>query len=95
MSRSYKKTPVRKDLIKGSKNRANRKVRYNRDFDVSGGAYRRVYDQYDISDWYFRTSLEEHLHWHENLRHVHGGEGLTPEKRKDVINEWYKCYYRK
>lgn len=95
MSRSYKKTPVHKDLIKGSKNWANRKVRHNRDFDVSGGAYKRVYNQYDISDFHFRASLEEHMHWYENLRHVHRGEGLTPQERKDAINEWYKWYYRK
>lgn len=50
MSRSYRKTPIVKDHRKGAKREANKAVRRKWNLD-SGGAYKRVYEQWDISDW--------------------------------------------
>lgn len=50
MSRSYKKTPGWKDCDTWAKRQANKKVRKRWDID-DGGAYRKVYDRYNICDW--------------------------------------------
>jgi len=51
MSRSYKKNPVVKDNDRTSKRLANRAVR-NRCGLSNGGCYKKVFNQYNICDWW-------------------------------------------
>lgn len=95
MSRSYKKTPVYKDHNKGSKNWANRRVRNKKDFDISGSAYKRLYCQYDISDFHFYETLGDMLHWCENNANKSHGRRLSDEQIEEVKRSWYKYHYRK
>lgn len=59
MSRSRKKTPIIKDKNKGMKNHANRKVRRRKDAPQDGSSYKKIFPQYDICDYSFRTPLKE------------------------------------
>ena len=52
MSRSYRKTPVFKDKRAGAKREANKKVRRS-PVVPDGGGYKRIYEQWEISDWRF------------------------------------------
>ena len=70
MSRSYKKNPVLKDGSRGRRRSgkismkaiANRKIRRKPIEELpmrEKGAYRKVCESWDISDWSFRQSKEE------------------------------------
>jgi predicted carbohydrate-binding protein with CBM5 and CBM33 domain len=50
MSRSYRKTPIYKDSMKGAKREANKAVR-RAAVVPDGGGYKRIYEQWDICDW--------------------------------------------
>ena len=60
MSRSYKKTPIIKEHVKGMKKRANRKIRCSKVCVANGSAYRKVFCSYDISDYSLRTTYTEY-----------------------------------
>ncbi|EPC75006.1 hypothetical protein Lpp71_06305, partial [Lacticaseibacillus paracasei subsp. paracasei Lpp71] len=66
MSRSFKKNPVVKDWNQGMKQVANRNLRAKMkrgelDDLLSGKSnrYRRVYESWDISDYAFRSDLQD------------------------------------
>ena len=63
MARSYKKNPVYKGNVKGSKRQANKKVKalrkQNPDAIGQNGGYKKVYDQWEISDYLSRVSEKE------------------------------------
>ncbi len=59
MSRSYKKSPIYKDYNrknpgrKTGKQLANRNIRNSKDIPC-GGAYKKMYNSYDIREWRLR-----------------------------------------
>jgi hypothetical protein len=62
MSRSYKKYPIVKDHNKGAKQLANKKVRrFLKNFEllIKGTWYKRIFNQYDITDWIYFPWDEE------------------------------------
>jgi hypothetical protein len=81
MSRSQKNFPGFKDKDHSHQNDANRKVRQ---VDVgNGGAYKKVYEQYRISDYNFRYYSRKDL-----LEHV---EKWYSNKNKEKIRKFYKA----
>lgn len=98
MSRSYKKYPVVKDCRRSSKQNkkiANRCVRRKLKGEYyiyyPKGAYRKIYNSWDIHDWIFHETLKEFLH------HWQNSPWLQREfkTRKAAENYWYKIYKRK
>ena len=65
MSRSRKKHPIVKDSPRRSKKfwlrQAARKVRRAKFEIANGGAYKNLYDRYNICDWWFRYTWEQYL----------------------------------
>lgn len=73
MSRSYKKTPIVKDRNKGQKALANRTVRRKlKDSDygmANGKSYKKEYESWNISDYYFMMTEEEaKQEWEESSK---------------------------
>lgn len=95
MSRSYKKNPIIKDGSKGRRSGrsmkaiANRKVRRTEDLPIRArGAYKKVFEQWDISDWMFEFTYDQaKQQWYEE-------EATYPryENRyaKDENGEWVR-----
>ena len=50
MSRSYAKRYRFCNIIRGMKKAASKKVRKTKDFDVSGGSFKKVFQSWDICD---------------------------------------------
>ena len=91
MSRSYKKNPVLKDGSRGRhksgktsmKTIANRKIRRKPIEELpirEKGAYRKVCESWDISDWSFRQTKEEAIKQYEKYQKEAEG-GPRYEKR--------------
>jgi hypothetical protein len=99
LSRSYRKHPIVKDIIRGAKKAANRKVRKIDDEISDGNKYRRFYPQWDVIDHSFRTTLEEEImYWHR--RQADDYPKITWGRRKEktleeTIIDWKKLYYWK
>lgn len=97
MSRSYKKNPVVKDHNKGMKNLANRKLRRKKyDYLLQGGAYKKHFEQWDISDYLFLWEFQDYYDFHMRLwekydRH----KGVPQPTEKDLWRDWYRTYKRK
>ena len=95
MSKSYKYTPIYKDHVKGAKREANRRVRRLNDLP-SGGAYKKYYDQYNISDYKFQYTLLEYLDMYTNIKYyISGQPELTPEEKEQYTQQWRKYYLNK
>lgn len=101
MSRSYKKTPYCGDNKgKDKKRMANKKVRMflkNLDHELKYGDYKKIYESYDICDFYLSETWEEYWEW--CLRHYYewNSTGITmpfPNKKEEYRN-WYKTYKMK
>lgn len=96
MSRSYKKSPVSKDPAnKYIKRYANKKARNAKDkLPKKGKSYRKYYESYDISDWWFRQTRQEAINEYESAE-----EDSWIRNRfktlKDYLKYWEKCYKRK
>ena len=105
MSRSYKKHPYWGQK-KTNKDIANRKVRQrtNYDFDVvvNGGLYKKMFEQYDISDYGCVCSFLEYLSRYvynktDGLYYDCRYDGYVYDKytRKQLYIQWYAEYKRK
>lgn len=96
MSRSYKKHPIFKDHRKGGKQMANRQVR-NSEEVPNGSAYKKFFDSYDISDYWFSSTFEEYRKGYE--KHVQWclDHHFTPKimTEKELYREWKKNYHSK
>jgi hypothetical protein len=107
MSRSYKKHPYWGQK-KTNKDTANRKVRRrtNSDFDlvVNGGLYKKLFEQYDISDYgctwsfarylsYYRYNKADGLYYDES--YINGYSLFGKYTRKQLYIRWYAEYKRK
>ncbi len=96
MSRSYKRCPVYTDgnpgTTKESKKFANKKVRNTEDMP-NGGAYKKVYESYDIHDYIVRWT------WDEAKAEWERGDNEYLRKRYPTLKEfyryWLKCCKRK
>ena len=106
MSRSYKKNPVVKDKGKNEKRFANKKVRRTKNVP-NGGAYKKVYNQYDICDYCWRTcwrtTFEEHMRdrwsWYYRVHNEYGWQwikkyGEIPDRKKEW-KEWKLKFIKK
>ena len=86
MSRSRKKRSVYKDKTKGMKQIANRKVR-NSENIPNGSAYKKYFDSYDISDYWFSCTFDEfkesYMSWNSDV------------KEEELYRKWYKYYKMK
>lgn len=96
MSRSYKKNPYCTDgspkTTQESKKFANKKVRNTKDLP-NGGAYKKVFESYDIHDFIDRWTWEEaKALWergdNQYLRNLY-------PTLKDFYRHWLKCYRSK
>lgn len=115
MSRSYKKTPVIKDNGHGAhrrwnKKQANRVVRNDDTFDISGKAYRKLYSSWDIYDYISYNPWVKEVNRQSNTnvfwgvgRYIHYLNSIRDKnysyeewkKDRPNRNEWEKWYRRK
>lgn len=101
MSRSYKKTPYCGERKGKSKKRiANHKVRnwlkQNPDVLLERGAYKKVYERWDICDYYTISTWEEY--WASTIRIWLKWEqcrGYPYPNKKEEYRKWYKWYKMK
>ena len=95
MSRSYKKNPIVKDCNKGEKKIANRKVKamLKQDPNAIGqnGNYKKVYEQWEISDWAFRMTEQDAIDWYNKWSKE---DYIIKEypTLQDWLNYWKKSY---
>jgi len=99
MSRSYKHSPYCTDshLHNTMKRYANKKVRHT-EGDFKGGAYKKLFCSYDISDYAFRETYREAVDKWELAQE--GSEYYAWILKyystfEDYINNWRKYYYSK
>ena len=109
MSRSYKHTPVYKDLNVHNvgKKYANKKWRRTEDGDISSKAgWKRNYEQYDIHDRVsFWTKEDAIAAWEKEEKDLENGIGICPDYSYHKIYDndidkylwavWGKHYHRK
>lgn len=100
MSRSYKKTAYCGDHKGKEKKRiANSKVRstlkkLDHNFS-SHGAYKKMYGQWEICDWYFLESWEEYWEWAKKAYKRFPEIYKKPLSKKEAYRAWYKEYKMK
>ena len=97
MSRSYKKTPYCGDNKgKAKKRAANSKLRTKlKDYDfilANGNAYKKVYESYNICDFYWITSWKEYWDICIRIWHQYGGD--KPDKQQEY-RYWLHHYHNK
>ena len=103
MSRSYKKTPYCGDESskKYGKKRANvivrRRLNKDLDFDANNSLYKRVYEQWDICDYYSIRTFPEYLKLfvydrEDGLYHSDTNRVYTKEQ---LYERWCSFYKRK
>ena len=97
MSRSYKKTPYTGDTKgKDKKHLANSKVRARlRDHDyelADGGAFKKIYEQYEICDYGWIMTWPEYWHAQVDSYERYGGD--YPNKKQEY-RKWIKWYRSK
>ena len=100
MSRSYKHTDFVKDPNnKFMKRFANKKVRHSKDIP-SGGAYKKVFCSWEISDYRWRWTREEAIEeWYEHHRDPDNPRNRWFVKKFETLEKyliyWEKCTKRK
>jgi len=104
MSRSYKKHPYSGDGPH-NKNHANRKVRRHLNNGGEMGnrcAYKKMYEQWDICDYYSKWSFARYKSYYvydkeTNLYYdvLYNGEVLGVYTEKQLYIEWFKSFKRK
>ena len=93
MSRSFKKTPINKDHFGGKlgKRRASKAVRRNKDFALSGGEYKKVYDSWDINDYISYYSREDAIKdWYDEEAAHRKYQNL--HKRYGTLERWLQAW---
>ena len=100
MSRSRKKNPIRKENSKSRKhnkqiaNRIARNKIKNPDFDLNNwNAYKKIYDSYDVCDYYFRTTRNQAIIDYNNPEYNH--EHKKYKTLEEYLNKWENDYIRK
>jgi len=100
MSRSYKKAAYCGDHKGKDKKRiANSKVRSTLkklDYNFSShSAYKKMYGQWEICDWYFLESWEEYWEWAKKMYKEFPEIYKKPLNKKEAYRAWYKEYKMK
>ena len=95
MSRSYKKHSWCGDHKgTGKKRTAWKTVRQwqkdHPDILLQGGAYKKIYETWDICDYHWYEPKSEAIKDFETKRFKYG-----PDTLEEAINDWKKYYYRK
>ena len=105
MSRSYKKVPYCGDTHhKDNKRIANRHVRRqlknNPELNLNYGKYKRLFEQYDICDYYWFCTWEEY--WENEVRSYEYFKQFYPDckynkepDKKECYRRWKKWYRNK
>lgn len=83
MSRSYKKHTCFKYNIKREKRAANKRVRKCNFCIPSGNAYKKIYQQYDISDYRLFVPFTAYIAEEDN------------KKMNELYRDWYKVFRMK
>ena len=100
MSRSYKHTDFVKDSNKKFMKRfANKKVRHSKNVP-NGGAYKKVFCSWEISDFKWRWTREEAIEeWYEHHRDPDNPRNRWFVKKFETLEKyliyWEKCTKRK
>jgi hypothetical protein len=96
MGKSYKKNPIGKSILPGSKRMANKRVR-RYDGEISNGTdYKKVYSSYDVYDQWYRRPYEEFIsdaeaHANAELNGVNTKRFFSPAYYdKNIWARWYK-----
>lgn len=89
MSRSVRRTPIRKDHDSGKwgKRQANKKVRQEKDFAKNGKSYKKVYNTWDVHDFVSRYTQEDAIRdWYEEEQI----KGSSPwrHKKYGTLEKW-------
>ena len=94
MSRSYKKHPYVKDSpSKWMKRYANKKVRRTKNI-ASGGAYKKVVESWDISDWcWYWSKIDAIREWSNANEYTRIYDEY--ETLEEYLTYWEKCVKRK
>lgn len=100
MSRSRKKSPWIKDHNKGQKRIANKILRQDKNFDISGSAYKKKYDSWNICDYRWLWTREEAIEeWYaEEAPHYEGRYAYRHSyysSLEEWLSYWEKCVKRK
>jgi hypothetical protein len=105
MSHSYKKVPYCGDHKGKAKKRiANKAVRMwlkeNPNVALRNGQYKKLYEKWDICDYYWITTWEEY--WKSEWKTYYLFKMLFPNSttnrkpnKKECYRKWYKYYKRK
>lgn len=105
MSRSRKKTPIFKDHEKRPnrpmKAFANKKVRHTKDIP-SGSSYKKIFNSWDISDYFFYCTKKEAIQWWEDEVYEATRQGISPDEYgwhkeylslDEFLNKYWARYY--
>jgi len=97
MSRSYKKTPVVKQTLKGSKKAANKRIRkmLKNGTDIgNGNEYQKHTNSYDIADFACRWSKEDatQFYYKHTQAEYYAHSKLSKEWTEKVANDFVKRY---
>ena len=93
MSRSRKKNPITKDHWGGKfgKRMASKAVRRSKDFSLSGGEYKKIYESWNINDYISYYSKEDAIKdWYDEeaehckYQHLH--------KKYGTLERWLKAW---
>lgn len=100
MSRSFKKTPYCGDKKGKDKKRiANHKVKSsmkNKDWHPRRKLYKKIYEQYDICDYYEISSFEEYKNYQLRLWEEYDKNRNIPKPtEKELYRDWYKSFKMK
>lgn len=103
MSRSYKKRPFVKDhharTTKEKKRFANKTIRQDRDFDISGSAYKKRYCSWEICDYHWRWTRKDAIEeWYEEESDSYKDYAWRHKRFQTLENwllYWEKCVKRK
>ena len=103
MSRSLKKSPWIVDHhAKTSKERkkyANKTIRQDKNFDISGSDYKKRSESWDICDYRWLWTKEEAIQsWYEEESEYYTGYAWRHEKYASLeewLSYWAKCVKRK
>ena len=98
MSRSYKKHNFIKDpAVKGMKRCANKKVRHTK-YLSNGGAYKKCFESWDISDYKYQWTKEDAINEY-NARLANPEEWHWFLEKFETLEKyliyWEKCTKRK
>ena len=103
MSRSRKKSHYVVDhtarTTKRKKRFANKTLRQDKNFDVSGSAYKKLYESYDICDYRYEWTKEEAIQsWYEEESSHYKGYAWRHKEFSSLeewLSYWAKCVVRK